>query len=54
MDESKDANSMVSLIDGKPNPDFFNHIDYQKMYEFYRDELKLSQRYSRSCCKVYE
>ena len=54
MDENKDTNGMVSLIDGKPNPDFFNHIDYQKMYEFYRNELKLSERYSRSCCNYFK
>jgi hypothetical protein len=44
----------VSLIDGKPNPEFFSHIDYEKMYEFYRNELKLSERYSRSCCNYFK
>ena len=32
MEENKDTNGMVSLINGKPNPDFFNHINYEKMY----------------------
>jgi len=54
MDENKDTNRMVSLIDGKPNPDFFNHIDYEKMFEFYRNELKLSERYARSCCNYFK
>jgi hypothetical protein len=54
MDENKDTNGMISLVDGKPNPDFFSHIDYQKMYEFYRNELKLSERYSRSCFNYFK
>ena len=54
MNENKDTNGMVSLIDGKPNPDFFNHIDYEKMFEFYRNELKLSERYARSCCNYFK
>ena len=54
LDENKDTNGMVSLINGKPNPDFFSHIDYQKMYEFYLNELKLSERYSRSCCNYFK
>jgi hypothetical protein len=54
MNENKDTNGMVSLINGKPNPDFFSHIDYQKMYEFYRNELKLSERYARSCCNYFK
>jgi hypothetical protein len=50
MGTNESTSGAVSLLDDKPNPDFFNHIDYEKMYEFYRNELKLSQRYSRSCC----
>ena len=39
---------------GKPNPEFFNHIDYEKMFEFYRNELKLSERYARSYCNYFK
>lgn len=54
MGTNESTSGAVSLLDGKPNPDFFNHIDYEKMYEFYRNELKLSQRYSRSCCNYFK
>jgi hypothetical protein len=55
MGQNQSNSGAVSLVDGKPNPDFFNHIDYEKMFEFYRNELKLSVRYARSCfsnCKL--
>jgi hypothetical protein len=42
MGQNQSHSGAVSLIDGKPYPDFFNHIDYEKMFEFYRNELKLS------------
>jgi intergrase/recombinase len=54
MDENQSNSGVISLIDGKPNPDFFNHIDYEKMFEFYRNELKLSERYARSCCNYFK
>jgi hypothetical protein len=54
MGQNQSHSGAVSLIDGKPNPDFFNHIDYEKMYEFYRNELKLSERYARSCCNYFK
>src|SRR5215212_5206844 len=54
MDQNQSSSGAVSLIDGKPNPDFFNHIDYGKMFEFYRNELKLSERYARSCCNYFK
>jgi hypothetical protein len=54
MDENQSNSGIISLIDGKPNPDFFNHIDYEKMFEFYRNELKLSERYARSCCNYFK
>jgi intergrase/recombinase len=54
MGENQSNSGAVSLIDGKPNPDFFNHIDYEKMFEFYRNELKLSERYARSCCNYFK
>ncbi len=31
IDENKDTNGTVSLIDGTPSLEFFSHIDYQKM-----------------------
>jgi hypothetical protein len=54
MGQNQSHSGAVSLIDGKPNPDFFNHIDYEKMFEFYRNELKLSERYARSCCNYFK
>ena len=39
MGENEDTNGMVSLINGKPNPDFFNHINYQK--ETLRKQLEV-------------
>jgi hypothetical protein len=42
MDQNQSNSGAISLIDGKPNPDFSNHIDYEKMFEFYRNELQLS------------
>jgi intergrase/recombinase len=54
MDQNQSNSGAISLIDGKPNPDFFNHIDYRKMFEFYRNELKLSERYARSCCNYFK
>jgi hypothetical protein len=48
MGQNQSHSGAVSLIDGKPNPDFFNHIDYEKMYELYRNELKLSERYAEA------
>jgi hypothetical protein len=54
MGQNQSSSGAVSLIDGKPNPDFFNHIDYEKMFEFYRNELKLSERYARSCCNYFK
>jgi hypothetical protein len=52
--QNQSKSGAVSLIDGKPNPEFFNHIDYEKMFEFYRNELKLSERYARSCCNYFK
>jgi intergrase/recombinase len=54
MGQNQSSSGAISLIDGKPNPDFFNHIDYEKMFEFYRNELKLSERYARSCCNYFK
>jgi hypothetical protein len=54
MGQNQSNSGALSLIDGKPNPDFFNHIDYEKMFEFYRNELKLSERYARSCCNYFK
>jgi intergrase/recombinase len=54
MGQNQSSSGAVSLINGKPNPDFFNHIDYEKMFEFYRNELKLSERYARSCCNYFK
>jgi intergrase/recombinase len=54
MSQNQSNSGAISLIDGKPNPDFFNHIDYEKMFEFYRNELKLSERYARSCCNYFK
>jgi len=54
MGQNQSNSGAISLIDGKPNPDFFNHIDYEKMFEFYRNELKLSERYARSCCNYFK
>lgn len=50
MSQNQSSNGSVSLVNGKANPEFFNHLDYAKMYEFFRNELKLSEWYSRSCC----
>jgi intergrase/recombinase len=54
MGQNQSNSGAVSLIDGKPNPDFFNSINYEKMFEFYRNELKLSERYARSCCNYFK
>ena|SRR2546425_3905052 len=48
--ENTSNNGSISLLNGKANPEFFNRLDYAKIIEFYRNELKLSERYSSSCC----
>ena len=41
MDE-KETTSTVLLHDGKSNPDFFNRIEYEKIFMLHRNELELS------------